>query len=315
MDEGEYKMTTLRIQRGVPASGKSTDARNWVNESRNTRIRVNRDDIRTMLGCFPIGTPEQEQNVTEIEYAAMEAGLVAGKDVVNDATNLRSENVTKLLKLASKTGAEVEFKDFPIGLDAAVFRDDNRAFDGKPSVGRAVITRFFDKYIRDGYNLPAVPVLTDRQIADYPVYVPDPEGLLPHAIIVDIDGTLAHHGDRNPYDTTRYAEDTLDITVRNLAVSWYKSTDCFIILMSGRNVNDRGVTEKWLSDNGVHYNALYMRPSDQPKTNDAIIKNELFEKYIAGQYDVDFVLDDRDRVVEMWRAKGLKVLQVSEGAF
>lgn len=310
-------MTTLRIQRGVPASGKSTDAKNWVKEAPHDRIRVNRDDLRKMLGCFPVGTPEQEQNVTVLEYASMEAALNAGKDVVNDATNLRAENVTRLLRLAVKTGAEVDVHDFPIGLDAAVFRDDNRAFDGKDFVGRDVIQGFFERYIPDGYKLPPMPVLNDRQVADYPVYVPDPLGQLPHCILVDIDGTLAHMGDRGPYDTTKYHQDTLDQTIYDLVQAWHQQANNpdAVILMSGRNENDRAVTEKWLADNGVHYTALYMRPGNQPKTNDAIIKNELFEQYIAGKYDVDFILDDRDRVVEMWRAKGLKVLQVADGAF
>jgi hypothetical protein len=57
-----------------------------------------------------------------------------------------------------------------------------------------------------------------------------------------------------------------------------------------------------------------MRPEGDTR-NDGIVKNELFERHLAGRFIIDFVLDDRDRVVAMWRAKGLKVLQVAEGNF
>lgn len=53
------------------------------------------------------------------------------------------------------------------------------------------------------------------------------------------------------------------------------------------------------------------------KRNDAIVKQEIWENDISGsgRFDVFFVLDDRNRVVEMWREQGLKVLQVAEGDF
>ena len=34
-----------------------------------------------------------------------------------------------------------------------------------------------------------------------------------------------------------------------------------------------------------------------------------------GNYNVKFVLDDRNRVVEMWRSLGLTCLQVADGDF
>ena len=48
---------------------------------------------------------------------------------------------------------------------------------------------------------------------------------------------------------------------------------------------------------------------------DAIVKTELFEAHIRGQFEVLFVLDDRDQVVEMWRQMGFACLQVAPGNF
>ena len=57
-----------------------------------------------------------------------------------------------------------------------------------------------------------------------------------------------------------------------------------------------------------------MRPENDNR-QDSIVKREIFEQYIKGVYDIEFVLDDRNQVVEMWRSLGLKCLQVQEGDF
>lgn len=57
-----------------------------------------------------------------------------------------------------------------------------------------------------------------------------------------------------------------------------------------------------------------MRPAGDTR-NDAVIKEEIYQAEIAGKYNVEFVLDDRDRVVDKWRELGLKCLQVAKGAF
>lgn len=57
-----------------------------------------------------------------------------------------------------------------------------------------------------------------------------------------------------------------------------------------------------------------MRPEGDIR-KDSIVKRELFEKYVRPYYNIEFVLDDRNQVVEMWRSLGLKCLQVAEGDF
>ena len=42
-------MPTLHITRGLPASGKSTWAREWVAEDPASRAEVNRDQLRLMM--------------------------------------------------------------------------------------------------------------------------------------------------------------------------------------------------------------------------------------------------------------------------
>lgn len=57
-----------------------------------------------------------------------------------------------------------------------------------------------------------------------------------------------------------------------------------------------------------------MRPEGDIR-KDSIVKREIFENYIRDYYNIQFVLDDRNQVVEMWRSLGLKCLQVAEGDF
>ena len=49
---------------------------------------------------------------------------------------------------------------------------------------------------------------------------------------------------------------------------------------------------------------------------DAIVKRELFDTHILGKYYVEFVLDDRNQVVDLWRNDlGLTCFQVNYGDF
>jgi len=60
---------------------------------------------------------------------------------------------------------------------------------------------------------------------------------------------------------------------------------------------------------------LFMR-TDEGKVDDAKVKSDIYEKFIKPLYKIEFVLDDRKRVVDMWRNKhNLTVFQVAEGNF
>jgi predicted kinase len=108
-------MGKLILTRGVPASGKSTWAKAWVEEDPLNRVRVNRDNLRWTLGVKGgIGDQWQEEEVTHWQNQMIVRYLSQGKDVVVDNTNLRARHVKELIKLGQKWGAEIEFKDFPI---------------------------------------------------------------------------------------------------------------------------------------------------------------------------------------------------------
>lgn len=137
---------------------------------------------------------------------------------------------------------------------------------------------------------------------------------LPKAIIVDIDGTLAQRGDRSPFEWLRVGEDKVKRPIRDL-VNVYAGMGIRIILMSGRDEVCRNQTMNWLSMNCIDWDSLHMRP-EKNMEKDTIIKRRLYDQFVKDQYEVIFVLDDRDSVVEMWRKDlGFTCLQVDYGNF
>lgn len=46
--------------------------------------------------------------------------------------------------------------------------------------------------------------------------------------------------------------------------------------------------------------------------SDEIVKRELYEKNIKNKYNVRFVVDDRPKVVRMWRSLSLFVFDVNQ---
>ena len=139
-------------------------------------------------------------------------------------------------------------------------------------------------------------------------------------VIVDIDGTLAdlshrlHHisGGRKDWDSF-FGAMADDIVIEPVArlVNVFYDADIPIILCSGRPDNYRDVTVKWLDDHQIPHAALYMRPEGDRRA-DNIVKSLILDGIIADGYEPWLVIDDRPRVVAMWRERGLTCLQCSD---
>lgn len=296
-------MTTLVITRGLPASGKTTYARSWVSESPTNRVRVNRDDLRMML--FGRTAPllrGHELTVTTAQRAQV-AALLAERSVIVDDTHLRLRHARAWADLAASLGCAFEVVDIATPLDECLRRDAGR----ERQVGEDAICGLAARY---PFPLPTVTP-TDRDDTPTQPYTPDPA--LPSAWLVDVDGTLAEMGDRSPYDLTRVHEDTPHRHIVDLvrALAWHGHD---IVIMSGRETSARQATETWLAANDVTYDALLMRTTGDTRS-DEVVKAELFDTHIRTHYRVAGVLDDRNRVVTMWRSLGLTCLQVAEGDF
>jgi len=130
--------------------------------------------------------------------------------------------------------------------------------------------------------------------------------------LVDIDGTVAIKGDRDIYDGSKAYLDTPNWNVVRIIRMLQKTHR--IVYMTGRDAEHRRVTAEWLKTNGLIAHELHTRPLGD-KRKDSTVKHELFNQHIRGKYNVTGVFDDRNQVVEMWRAIGLTVFQVADGNF
>jgi len=137
---------------------------------------------------------------------------------------------------------------------------------------------------------------------------------LPKAIICDIDGTLAILNGRSPYDVGACEEDLLNKPVLDVVKNYYE-LGYQVILLTGRTDNFKIQTQNWLNTHSVPHHELIMRKKGDTR-KDSIIKREIFEQNIQGKFYVQFSLDDRNQVVDMWRNEiGIACLQVNYGDF
>lgn len=148
-------MNKLIICRGLPASGKTTWAKEWVMRDPNHRIRVNQDDIRLMLGKYWV--PAREPVVSAIQQEAILAAMNFGVDIVIDNTNLNRKVVDAYVKVAEKFKYTVEYKDFfNVSLGKCLRRNTTRnaSLPKDMQIADTVIVDMYERY-KDTYNLKA----------------------------------------------------------------------------------------------------------------------------------------------------------------
>jgi beta-phosphoglucomutase-like phosphatase (HAD superfamily) len=85
-----------------------------------------------------------------------------------------------------------------------------------------------------------------------------------------------------------------------------------IIILSGRSDEVDKETKTWLMDNEVPYDELHMRPEGNYEP-DQIWKARFLRKF--DPETILCVFDDRQKVVDMWRSKGITCFQVAPGDF
>ncbi len=146
-------------------------------------------------------------------------------------------------------------------------------------------------------------------------------------VIFDLDGTLANIDVRRDRSVKPNGKLDWDIFASPTSImDWDKPNhpviklaqmfhnDGFrIVIFSGRN--DRGffATKDWLKIHNVPFDLLVLRP-DKFKDHYEILKKKMLDTFVDIN-DVFLVVDDRDKVVKMWRDLGLNTFQVAPGDF
>lgn len=287
--------------RGISGSGKSTYARELKFQGWAV---VSRDDIRETV--FKDYDSVDENAVTEIEDAAISALLKAGRNVVIDDTNIRLAYLKRFAALAAKFHATFDVKEVEADVNVAIGRVNSRASTGGRFVPEDVIRK-------QAQGLKSAKLnMEELYTPEFKEYVPNPD--LPRAIMVDVDGTIAHNnGHRSFYEYEKVGDDEEIEAVAEIVRKFF-SDGWYIIIMSGRDDNCQAATEEWMNNLVIPFDEMHMRKTgDQRK--DSIVKIELFDEFVRDRFFVDFVLDDRQQVVDAWRSIGLRCLQVAPGNF
>ncbi len=307
-------MKKLIMLQGLPGSGKSTWAKDQqirivdeaIRDGRSgTCVVVNKDTIRAEMN--EPWSREQEKRVVQLRDERIRAGFnsFGNITIISDDTNFHIGHERVLRGIAQEYGAHFEVKFFDVPLDECIRRVAART--GQAAVPEKVIRDMAQKY-RVGLPAspypPAVPV---------PLWTPEGEDL-PRAIICDLDGTLSLLNGRDPYDASTCDQDLLNVPVRTVLEVFYRTQNDRIIYLSGREDQYRPQTETFMRKHHCPPGDLFMRRTGDSR-KDWMVKGELFDAHVRGRYNVRFVLDDRNQVVDYWRHLGLTCFQVAPGAF
>lgn len=308
-------MPVLTLTVGLPGCGKTTWAREAVRTAKSKTVIVNMDDIReTMAGSHKNYkfNSDNETYVQTVQCSAAEHAAQKKWNIIVADTNLNPKVRKKWVDFAKENGYTVKYQNFFEDFkDGKVFAHEyfavkdfvklckSRNILRDKAVPESVIDRMADDYL---YSTLTMPVHESATVLD-------------DAIIVDIDGTLAHMSGRSPYDGTRVLEDTPDMEVILSVLMEYKYLNRKVIIMSGRKDDCRELTLQWLRRYDIPTEHVYMRAADDNRSDD-IVKYELYMQHVYGRFNVRKVFDDRTQVVNMWRKLcKLKVYQVNPGDF
>lgn len=138
------------------------------------------------------------------------------------------------------------------------------------------------------------------------------------AVVCDLDGTLADCSHRlHLVKEKRWADfhkrckhDSVNEWCKVLVHSLFLQ-NIQIIFVTGRAESCREMTQDWIENHVPLYPqdyVLHMRP-DNDWRKDTVFKEEIYNEYIKDYWDVLFAIEDRDRVVKMWRRLGVVALQ------
>lgn len=299
---------TLYFMKGLPGSGKTSWATSKIEEDSAKGIvtkRVSKDNLREMLDNSKF-SHKRETFVLRVRDTIIKQALANGHNVIVDDTNFNPfhyETMKAIAKEFNDVDVQVVYKDTHVR--ECIERDKKRE---KP-VGKKVILNMYWKYV--ARHEPRV----DHH---------DPDKL--DCIIVDVDGTLTiNTGHRSMYDYWEACNDPVNEPIKNLITyitdGHMRRTGRKLVVnvMTAREnlIDDQGytvfdLTTQWLMEHDIPFDDLFMRKQGDHRS-DTAVKWDMYTDFIKDQYNVLYVLDDREKVVEMWRKENLNVLNVGDG--
>lgn len=310
----------LYILVGPPGCGKNTWVQGEIKKSKTKSIALNRDDLRSMIAGGNLWNykfnAEAETYITEIQRNSAEYAIKMNWNVYIADTNLNPRTYDFWVQFAKYKNVEYKVVNF-----YEMFIEDNSKLleeKGSLAVLDAFRKRCKEWNLKRLYSVPenVIDNMIDTYIKPKYCTIKKYTGTpgKPKAILVDLDGTLFHMGDkRKPFDWDKVHLDEVDPIVKE-TVQLYKNNGYYIIAVSGRDGICEAGSIASLNSAGIPYDSFFMRAIGDQRT-DRIVKEEIFWSKISANWDVKLALDDRDQVVAHYREMGIKVYQVNPGNF
>lgn len=291
-------MKQLILTVGISCSGKTTWAEDFVRNRRDW-VNLNRDEVR--FNTFTQGqrnwtkykfNKKNEKRVTNTIDNFAEESVAQGCNIIVSDTNLSLKTRNKWKDFAEQHGYKYSEKAFPIEWEEARKRNQQR----EGGISESVL---WTQYLRMNEYL-------GRR-----TYKGTPNKL--NTVIVDIDGTVASmKGIRKPFEWDKVGNDRPRYFVIDM-VQGLMDQGITPVFLSGRDGCCQEETCKWIKEHVMEGEPffLFMRePNDCRK--DKIVKEEIFWKYVANNFNVVGAIDDRASILTLWRELGIhNIIDVS----
>lgn len=281
----------LIILCGPPGAGKSTLARSLIDSDGDH-------------GAATVYVNQDTQDKFHLKI--FNDAIISKKDIIVDRMGFNKQQRNRYLEPAKKAGYSTKIivlhESRYICLDRCRNRKNHPTIKNEENA-QSAINMFFSKYER--------PTEDEADVLDFRY----PERYKPECIIVDIDNTLSDSNHRQHFlDGERknwkgffdaMDKDPINKWCWDIINALKHKMD--IVLCSGRPDNYQDTTEKWLNEKSINGHDLYMRPRNDSRRDD-IVKEILLDFEVKTRYTPIFCIDDRKQVIDMYRKRGLVVL-------
>jgi hypothetical protein len=149
---------------------------------------------------------------------------------------------------------------------------------------------------------------------------------MPSCYVFDLDGTIAnldhrlHYIQKEAKDWRGFfaavGDDSPIEPIVTLMRNLYAGPDGYphLVILSGRSSECRDTTRDWLQQHNVPYHYIYMRAEGDHRP-DFETKKDMLDLMLKDNYIPLLFVDDRNQVVDLWRALGYTCLQCAKGDF
>ena len=298
------------LTRGIPGSGKSSWAKQFVAEDKEHRIRLNWDDMRNMMG--PYWVPSREFVNKKMLWTAINTIAYDSETwyiVVIDNMNLNPKGYEEYyhwLKYYNETieqynkVCELEFKDFFTPVEECIRRDSLRT----NPIGEKTIKDIWNKY-KHFIQTTSVEKYVDNLIK------PDPNK--PACVVIDMDSTMCFNTNKRAWYGEGSTEEMINDKPNLGIVKCIEILQNYfpIIVATGRDTSQIEVTKQWLDKYHIKPKAFYFRKKGDYRKGVVVKKEQITQ--ILENYNIMVIFEDSQPIVDMYRKMGLTVLQPNNG--